>query len=50
MTKYFTIEFWTDGSHPRKNNEIKTWDEITAMLKQIYVECDMITIRYVGDR
>ena len=51
MAKYFTFTFYKEGSHDNTDDKtLRTWTEVMRFLKDMYVDCDMITIRYVGER
>ncbi len=50
MTKYFTVEFWTDKAGTTKTKTMRTWTETINFLRNIFNDFDMISIRYVGDR
>lgn len=52
MPKYYSISFWKrDDSGGRvEDKKLRTWEEIMEVLRSMYIDCDELTIRYVGVR
>ncbi len=50
ITKYFNFTFYTDTSGHKDDKKLRTWPEVMSFLKDMYFDCDMISIKYVGER
>lgn len=52
MTKYFTVQFWSDRNGVQNENEdktMRTWHDTIIYLESVFVACDQIIIKYVGE-
>ncbi len=52
MTKYFRVEMRAINNIGSDNADktLRTWNETLVFLRNIFNDCDMIVIRYAGDR